>query len=141
MYPLLSLLMNDPRKGLARRAGRGAPLHCGISPRVTSAGGAKSVIAVMSAARPLPPQEQTFAGTHRTAGSCQLLTHASQQTKPLFDRTLACSSTLAPLASFSCWRGRGTAGPINGTRFVPRSGGYQTPILAYRKVKRKEEVI
>src|SRR5262245_7046198 len=33
MYPLLSLLINNPRKGLARRAGTGAPLHCGISPR------------------------------------------------------------------------------------------------------------
>src|SRR5262245_5377182 len=33
--------------------------------------GSKSVIAVMSAARPLSPHEQTFASTHRTAPSCQ----------------------------------------------------------------------
>src|SRR5262249_58489509 len=30
-----------------------------------------SVIAVMSAARPLFPHEQPFAGTHRTAASCR----------------------------------------------------------------------
>src|SRR5262245_22905174 len=33
--------------------------------------GSKSVIAVMSAARPLSPHEQTFASTHRTAASCR----------------------------------------------------------------------
>jgi hypothetical protein len=41
--------------------------------------GSKSVIAVTSAARPLFPHEQTFAGTHRTAVSCQNRTHAAQQ--------------------------------------------------------------
>jgi hypothetical protein len=35
-----------------------------------------SVIAVMSAARPLFPQEQTFGGTPRTAVSCQTRTSA-----------------------------------------------------------------
>jgi hypothetical protein len=34
---------------------------------------------VMSAARPLSPQEQTFAGTHRTAVSCQEPTYAVQK--------------------------------------------------------------
>src|SRR6188472_724183 len=33
--------------------------------------GSKSVIAVMSAARPLFPQEQTFVGTHRMVASCR----------------------------------------------------------------------
>src|SRR5215510_1059850 len=50
-----------------------------------TAWGSKSVIAVMSAARPLFHQEQTFVGTHRTAVSCQEATYASQQTAPLFD--------------------------------------------------------
>jgi hypothetical protein len=39
----------------------------------------KSVIAVMSAARPLFLHEQTFASTHRTAVSCQERPHAPQQ--------------------------------------------------------------
>src|SRR5260370_39609998 len=47
--------------------------------------GFKSVIAVMSAARPLFPHEQTFARTHRTAVSCQEATYASQQTALLFN--------------------------------------------------------
>ena len=47
-----------------------------------TAWGSKSVIAVMSAAR---PYEQTFVGTHRTAVSCQLRTYAVQQNASLFD--------------------------------------------------------
>ena len=47
--------------------------------------GSKSVIAVMSAARPLFPHEQTFAGTHRTAVSCQKLPYAVHQTVMLLD--------------------------------------------------------
>jgi hypothetical protein len=41
--------------------------------RADVAVGSNSVIAAMSAARPLFHQEQTFVGTHRTAVSCQLL--------------------------------------------------------------------
>jgi hypothetical protein len=37
------------------------------------------VLAVMSAARPLFPQEQTFVGTHRTSVSCQKRNRAVQQ--------------------------------------------------------------
>jgi len=47
------------------------------SDRACDCCGSKSVIAVMSAARPLFPHEQTFAGTHRTAVSCH---------EPLFSR-------------------------------------------------------
>jgi len=39
----------------------------------------------MSAARPLFPQEQTFAGTHRTSVSCQSRPSAPQQTTALLD--------------------------------------------------------
>src|SRR6516162_4684 len=42
--------------------------------------GSKPVIAVMSAARPLFPQEQTFAATHRTSVSRQSRPNALQQT-------------------------------------------------------------
>jgi len=49
--------------------GRGL-LRRGISMWPMTGPGSKSVIAVMSAARPLLPHEQTFAGTHRTAVSC-----------------------------------------------------------------------
>ena len=38
--------------------------------RAYVASGSKSVFAVMSAARPLFPEEQTFVGTHRTSVSC-----------------------------------------------------------------------
>src|SRR6516162_10439975 len=50
-----------------------------------TAWGSKSVIAVMSAARPLFPHEQTFAGTHRTAVSCQKLPYAVHHTVMLLD--------------------------------------------------------
>jgi hypothetical protein len=42
-------------------------------------------LAVMSAAQPLSPNEQTFAGAHRTAVSCQKPTYAVQQIAWLFD--------------------------------------------------------
>jgi len=39
------------------------------------------IVAVMSAARPLFPQEQTIAGTHRTSVSCQSPPNALQRKK------------------------------------------------------------
>src|SRR5207248_11020804 len=51
-------------------------LHCSKSAPLMSALGPTSVIAVMSSARPLFPQEQTFGGTPRTFVSCQTRTSA-----------------------------------------------------------------
>src|SRR5262249_33487409 len=56
----------------------------------------KSVIAVMSAARPLFPHEQTFAGTHRTAVSCHCEQPAASQ--PSLDHGSPRPSALAVLA-------------------------------------------
>ena len=47
-----------------------------------------SAIAVMSAARPLFPHEQTFAGTHRTAVSCHNRTRAPQRKSLSFDNII-----------------------------------------------------
>ena len=81
-----------PRRRAAEQRNECAPFHCPVPPvlrteRIAHLGteetaalrdfkpvyvgsGSAPVIAVMSAARPLSPQEQTFVGTHRTSVSC-----------------------------------------------------------------------
>jgi hypothetical protein len=56
----------------------GSVVHHSKNLPPTAEMGQKSVIAVMSAARSLFHQEQTFVGTLRTAVSCQKRTHAPQ---------------------------------------------------------------
>src|SRR6476646_9314988 len=61
----------------------------------------------MSAARPLFPQEQTFAGTHRTSVSCQSRPSAPQQTTALLDhfgRWQAALIGSSDRIDFAIWR-------------------------------------
>jgi hypothetical protein len=77
--PIAVSLMNDPRKGLARTAGTDPSLHCGISPRVMSAGGHKQTSRhpwVMSA---LLPKADMDASSRHVRFVPQKQTHAPQR--------------------------------------------------------------